>query len=127
MSDRLPDLFAAPFVASGSATSRAAAERATRFASTQRGRVVAYLDKVGIIGATRAEIAVALDIKENSVNGRVWELMTALPNALAYELGERRDGRAVVVGAAAWRLLMESRTRNARTHSEDEQWPHREH
>jgi len=110
-----------PPVAPGSASSRRAARRIEPRRASCRAQIAVALEAAGILGATRAELAAATGLKENTVNGRVHEMLRALPDPEAYELGERRDGRAVVVGPHAWDLLMTARTRTARA-SKEEPW-----
>lgn len=104
--------FPDPTVANGSKTSAAAAEAIKPHAPRARDIVQHFIDSRGADGATRSEIAAGTGLKENTVNGRVNELLRAEPDPLAYEMGRKRDGRAVVVSTVAYRVLMRELTHN---------------
>lgn len=76
----------------GTATSQLAAERMTGFAGSDRRRIYEWVRRRGLTGATRKEIAAALEMSENTVNPRVRELVVT--GALAP--WGRRDGFEVV-------------------------------
>lgn len=58
-------------------TSIEAAERITPDAATLRGLVFGFIRGRGQEGATREEISIALEMSENTVRPRVWELLGA--------------------------------------------------
>ncbi len=87
---------AAPFV-SGSSTSHDAALAIAPVAGKQAARVLAFLRNRGAHGATRAEIASALNLGAQSVAPRVLELFKS---GLARETTATRDtasGRAAAI------------------------------
>jgi DNA-binding NarL/FixJ family response regulator len=80
-----------------SRTSIAAAEAIAEMAPTLRGKVYREIVRCGLNGATRAEIAEQLGIRESTVCGRCREL---LDRGLIYDTGTTRQttsGRAAVV------------------------------
>lgn len=90
----------APFVRA-SATSHAAAESIAPHAGKQAARVLDFLRERGAHGATRAEIAVALEMGAQSVGPRVLELLKA---GTARETTATRDtpsGRAATILVAS--------------------------
>jgi hypothetical protein len=75
----------------GTETSREAAEMAEPRASSDCGRILAYL-RTRPDGATREEIAKALEMLIQTVTPRVWALLNRKGWALAYETGDTREG-----------------------------------
>lgn len=61
----------------GSDTSKAAAQRAERFADSQRARVYAWLVMQGTHGGTQEEVSIAVGIKRQSLCPRFRELERA--------------------------------------------------
>jgi hypothetical protein len=78
----------------GVATQVAAAKRVAPRANSMRGRILAHLIEKGEHGATREEIAAALDMKLQTVCGRVREL--AIDDKI-YEAGKIRNCCQVMV------------------------------
>ena len=74
-------------------TSIAAAQAIADMAPTLRGKVYAYLAGRPDLGATRQEIADGLEMKLQTVCGRVAELKD---QGLVWEGSDTRDGRRVI-------------------------------
>lgn len=78
--DKQPDLFERsplPPYAKGSETSRDSAVQAATFAADQRARVLAYVRRCGVSGATQKDAADALNISRQSAAPRFFELVEA--------------------------------------------------
>lgn len=74
-------------------TSIAAAEAIAEMAGTLRGQVYGYIAACGSAGATRQEIADGLQMKLQTVCGRMGELKAL---HLVWEGDDIRDGRKVI-------------------------------
>jgi hypothetical protein len=89
----------------GSATSEAAARRIEPTRLSKRELVYAYILSRGDAGATRPEIAEALNMSENTVRPRVCELMNAhddernIARVKAAPTGATRRGCAILFAA----------------------------
>lgn len=90
VADQVADLELFRPLDNGTPTSRQAADRVAPYCRGQRRRVLEVL--AGAKGLTREEIALAGDMKKDSVNGRSAEILKA---GWAREEGER-DGQAIL-------------------------------